>query len=109
MEAGIAINPETPVSLLYPLTDMLDSVLFMSVHPGFYGSTFIPEVLDKITEFHRLHPRIETGIDGGIKENNISLVAGTGVNSICVGSAIFCRKDPAAGYHRLENIANTGL
>jgi ribulose-phosphate 3-epimerase len=105
LKAGIAINPATAASKIYPLIDKLDCVLFMSVQPGFYGSKFIPEVLPKITNFHKLYPHIETGIDGGIKENNISLVAGTGVNSICVGSAIFCQKDPAASYRHLKDIA----
>jgi ribulose-phosphate 3-epimerase len=109
LEAGIAVNPATAVSGLYPLADMLDSVLFMSVHPGFYVSRFIPEVLPKITGFRELYPDIETGIDGGIKENNISLVAGTGVNSICVGSAVFCREDPAESYRHLEALARGNI
>ncbi|MDD4873791.1 MAG: ribulose-phosphate 3-epimerase [Dehalococcoidales bacterium] len=109
LKAGIAINPETAISEIYPLIDMLDCVYFMSVHPGFYGSKFLPEVLPKITEFHKLYPGIETGMDGGIKENNISLVARTGVNSICVGSAIFCQKDPTESYRHLEALAQGDL
>jgi ribulose-phosphate 3-epimerase len=108
-KAGIAINPETPISVLDSLVSRLDSILFMSVIPGFYGSKFIPEVLGKITEFHRLYPKMQTGIDGGIKENNISLVAQTGVNSICVGSAIFCQQNMAESYNRLEAISNGNL
>jgi ribulose-phosphate 3-epimerase len=109
VKAGIAVNPETPISVLFPLIDKIDSVLFMSVIPGFYGSKFIPEVLGKITEFHSLYPQIQTGIDGGVKEANISLVAKTGVNSICVGSAVFCQENMAESYRRLEKIGNESL
>jgi ribulose-phosphate 3-epimerase len=106
IKAGVAINPDTDTALLDPLINKLDSVLFMSVIPGFYGSKFIPGVLEKIIKFRKQYPSIQTGIDGGIKENNILEVAKTGVNSICVGSAIFCQENPAESYHRLLSICN---
>ena len=53
--AGVAVNPETPISAITPLTGRLDSVLFLSVNPGFYGARFIPEVLDKIAAFRSVH------------------------------------------------------
>ncbi len=99
---GIAINPETPVLSLEPLAGLVDSVLFLSVVPGFYGSQFIPEVLGKITEFRRLTPGIPTGIDGGIKAANIKLAAGTGVDTVFVGSAIFISPDPAESFSHLN-------
>ena len=86
---GLAINPDTPISAILPLTDEVDSVLFLSVYPGFYGKKFIPEVLDKIGEFKGICPGVKTGIDGGIKESNITRVAQAGVDFIYVGSAIF--------------------
>ncbi len=103
---GLAVNPETPVSAVLPLVKELDSVLFLAVHPGFYGAKFLPEVLGKITELRRARPNIEIGIDGGIKENNIKLVAGSGVNDIYVGSAIFLDSQPAEAFRRLEALAN---
>jgi ribulose-phosphate 3-epimerase len=106
LKAGVAINPDTDIALLKPLVKRLDSVLFMSVIPGFYGSKFIPDVLYKIVDFHKKYPQIYTGIDGGIKENNILEVAATGVNSICVGSAVFCRENPAESYRHLVSICN---
>lgn len=102
---GLAINPDTPVSTLLPLTDKVDSVLFLSVYPGFYGKEFIPEVLDKIREFKSLYPGMKTGIDGGIKESNITQVARAGVNFIYIGSAIFHQKNPADSYRRLSALA----
>ena len=105
MEIGLAINPEVPVSQITSLVDRLDSVLFLSVNPGFYGAKFIPEVLNKIKTFRRAYPDVEIGIDGGIKESNIAEIARTGVNVIYVGSAIFLQPDPAGSYRRLTELA----
>ncbi|MFA5629192.1 MAG: ribulose-phosphate 3-epimerase [Dehalococcoidales bacterium] len=107
LKAGIAINPDTSIEAIEPLTDKLDSVLFMSVIPGFYGSKFIPEVLNKIREFCQKYPNVSASIDGGIKEDNIKTVASTGVSSICVGSAVFRQEDPAASFKHLVNICNS--
>ncbi len=109
MEAGLAVNPETPNSAIKPLVDRLDSVLYLSVNPGFYGAKFIPEVLDKIIAFRRVYPDIEIGIDGGVKENNIVEIARTGVNVICVGSAIFNQPDLAASYRRLTALVEEAI
>ena len=105
MEVGLAINPETPVSAITPLVNELDSVLFLSVNPGFYGSPFIPEVLDKIVEFRKAQPDLEIGIDGGIKESNIAQIARTGVNVIYIGSAIFRQPDPGGSFRHLQALA----
>jgi ribulose-phosphate 3-epimerase len=105
LQAGLAINPETPVATIAPLVKTLDSVLFLSVNPGFYGTKFIPEVLDKIADFRKAHPVVEVGIDGGIKESNIAEIAASGVNVIYIGSAIFLQPDPAASYRRLTRLA----
>ncbi len=105
LKVGIAINPDTPVSDILSLANDLDSVLFLSVYPGFYGKEFIPEVLDKITEFRTTFPYIETGIDGGIKESNIAGIARCGVDCIYVGSAIFLQENPAESYNWLLKLA----
>jgi ribulose-phosphate 3-epimerase len=103
---GLAVNPETPVSAVLPLVKEVDSVLFLAVHPGYYGAKFLPEVLGKIVELRQARPDMEIGIDGGIKEGNIKLIAGSGVNDIYVGSAIFLDSHPDAAFRRLEALAN---
>ena len=105
LEVGLAVNPETPVSAILPLVGEVDSVLFLSVNPGFYGSKFIPEVLDKVVELHSACPDIEIGMDGGIKESNIAQVARAGVDVIYVGSAIFLQPEPAESFRRLQSLA----
>jgi ribulose-phosphate 3-epimerase len=105
MKAGLAVNPETTISAFTPLVKDLDSVLFLSVNPGFYGAKFIPAVMEKIVEFRKLYPGTETGIDGGVKQINIAEIARTGVDVIYVGSAIFLQPDPALAYRRLKKLA----
>lgn len=104
LQVGIALNPDTSPSAVLPLLKTVDSVLLLSVIPGFYGSKFIPDVLDKVEQLHLYSIQLEIGIDGGIKENNIVQVARSGVDSICVGSAIFSQPDPKESYHRLLNL-----
>jgi ribulose-phosphate 3-epimerase len=101
---GLAINPDTPVSAIAPCIGEIDSVLLLTVTPGFYGSKFIPEVMDKVAELRDIRPDIEIGVDGGIKEGNIKEVAGAGVDYVCVGSAIFLQPDPAASYRHLQSL-----
>ena len=105
LEVGLAVNPDTPLATILPLASELDSVLFLSVHPGFYGSQFIPEVLDKIVEFRSARPGVEIGIDGGIKEGNIAQIARAGVDVIYVGSAIFLQPQPGESFRRLQALA----
>ena len=105
---GLAVNPETPISAILPLASEVDSVLFLSVHPGFYGSKFIPEVLDKLAEFRSACPDAEIGIDGGIKESNIARIARAGADVIYVGSAIFVQPQPGESFRHLLSLAQKG-
>jgi ribulose-phosphate 3-epimerase len=102
---GLAVNPATPASAILRFADKVDSILFLTVNPGFYGSQFIPEVLEKITDFRKSRPDADIGVDGGIKESNVAQIAQLGVNSIYVGSAIFLQTDPAASFRRLTELA----
>ena len=108
LSVGLAVNPETSTSTILPLASKVDSVLFMAVNPGFYGSKFIPEVLGKIVEFRSTCPDMEIGIDGGVKEENIAQVTRSGVNVIYVGSAIFLQPHPGESFHHLLKLAQEG-
>ena len=108
LEVGLAINPETPLSVIYSLIRQVDSVLFLTVNPGFYGSPFIPEALDKAIELRRTQPNLEIGVDGGMKESNIAQIAQLGINVIYVGSAIFLQPDPGESFRRLTALAEEG-
>jgi ribulose-phosphate 3-epimerase len=106
VKVGLAVNPETPSSTTLSLADSADSVLFLTVHPGFYGAKFLPEVLDKVVELRHRKPNLEIGVDGGIKEANVAEVARLGVDYICVGSAVFVQPDPAEAFRRLQSLAD---
>ena len=104
LEVGLAVNPDTPVSAIVPCINEIDSILLLTVTPGFYGSQFIPEVMDKVAELRSIQPEIEIGVDGGVKENNIREIASAGVDYICVGSAVFMQTNPAESYRRLQSL-----
>jgi ribulose-phosphate 3-epimerase len=104
IKVGLAINPETPITAIAPLVKKVDSVLFLAVHPGFYGAAFLPEVLDKIAAFRKAYPEMEIGIDGGVKEDNIVKIAQSGVDVICIGSALFRQPRPAEAYRRFNTL-----
>ena len=106
VKVGLAVNPETPLTTTLSLADSVDSILCLTVHPGFYGAKFLPEVLDKVVELRSRKPNLEIGVDGGIKESNITEVARLGVDYICVGSAIFVQPDPGASFRRLQSLAD---
>ena len=105
-QAGIAINPATPLSALDEVLKFADYVLLMSVNPGFGGQTFIPESLDKVRRLRKmidergLKARIE--IDGGIDAENIAEVASAGAEIIVSGSAVFGAPDPAVALRKLR-------
>jgi len=105
LKVGLAINPETTASAILPLVNEVDSVLLLTVNPGFYGSKFIPEVMDKVVELRSARPDLEIGVDGGIKENNITQVARAGVDVIYVGSAIFLHPQPGESVRQLLALA----
>ncbi len=97
---GLALNPATPLDWLDYTLDKLDLVLVMSVNPGFGGQAFIPQSLDKL---QAVRARIGAAgrdlrleVDGGIKPDNIAVVAAAGADMFVAGSAIFGSKDYAA-------------
>jgi len=104
LKVGLAINPDTPVSAIQQLASQVDSVLLLSVDPGFYGSPYIPGVVDKAAELRQLYPGLEIGMDGGIKEINIAEIAKSGVDTICVGSAIFLQPHPGESFRHLQSL-----
>jgi ribulose-phosphate 3-epimerase len=100
-QAGLVLNPATPLDHLDDTLDLLDLVLLMSVNPGFGGQSFIPSTLNKIEQVRSLldHYQAETGrhirleVDGGIKVDNIAQVAKAGADTFVAGSAIFGKEN----------------
>ena len=99
-QAGLVLNPATPVSLIEPVLHELDLVLVMSVNPGFGGQSFINYTLDKLRTLRRLIDERELDtrleIDGGVKPGNIQEIAAAGADTFVAGSAVFGSPDYAA-------------
>jgi ribulose-phosphate 3-epimerase len=105
-QAGVVLNPATPLGCLEEALHFVDYVLLMSVNPGFGGQRFIPTSIDKVRRLRRiiderrLNVRIE--IDGGIDLENIATVVAAGAEIIVAGSAIFGGPDPEAALRELR-------
>jgi len=106
-QAGVVLNPSTPLSLIENVLDLCDLVLIMSVNPGFGGQSFIPGVLPKIRQLRTmcdergLDPWIE--VDGGLKAHNTWQVLEAGANAIVAGSAVFKADDYAEAINGIRN------
>lgn len=100
-QAGLALNPATPIYILEDILDKLDTVLVMSVNPGFGGQNFIPHSIEKIKKLRNMlnEYEIQSGrhiaieVDGGIKIENIAAIAEAGAEVFVAGSAIFGQPD----------------
>ena len=100
-KAGISLNPDSPFCLNGVL-DKAQMVLIMSVHPGFGGQKFIPEILSKIKETRRCF-KGDIEVDGGINDGNVRSVIEAGANIIVAGSYFFGARDPKDAINKLRN------
>lgn len=106
-QAGVVLNPSSPLSLIEHVLDLCDLVLIMSVNPGFGGQSFIATMVPKIRALREmcdecgLDPWIE--VDGGLKVNNTWQVLEAGANAIVAGSAVFNAPDYAAAIEGIRH------
>jgi ribulose-phosphate 3-epimerase len=101
---GFVLNPETSVDSLTGFLDDLDQVLIMTVHPGFYGSPFLPDMLDKISKLRTLKPDLDIEVDGGITDKTINLTDRAGANLFVSGSFIIKAQNIKSAVESLEKI-----
>ncbi|MHA2020910.1 MAG: ribulose-phosphate 3-epimerase [Candidatus Thorarchaeota archaeon] len=110
-KAGITLNPGTPVSHVMPLLDLLDSVLLMSVCPGFGGQSYIEPVTGKITELRALldeqKPEVRIAVDGGVKKDNIASIRRAGADFFVAGSAVFKADNIEQEVRKLKALLDT--
>lgn len=108
MQAGIAINPHTPVELLKDILEGVDLVLLMSVNPGFGGQSFIQATLNKINKLRKmidersLNVKIE--IDGGVTLDNARQIVEAGADVLVAGNTVFKSSDPMETIAKLKAI-----
>ncbi len=87
-KVGIALNPKTSHSTIADFVNLVDFVHFMTVEPGFNGGTFLPEVIEKIADFHFYYPDKPIIVDGGVTPENIDQLLAAGASQFVVGTAI---------------------
>jgi len=108
LQAGVAVNPHTPVSLLSDIIADINLVNLMSVNPGFGGQKFIPYTLNKIRELRNLIDdrglNVKIEIDGGVTVENAASILEAGADVLVVGNTVFRSKDPKGTIRKLINI-----
>jgi ribulose-phosphate 3-epimerase len=112
-QAGAAINPATPVLMLTDVLDKLDTVLVMSVNPGFGGQRFISNAIEKIRQLNQWRTRYNAGfrieVDGGVDLENAAELAHAGANTFVAGTSIFHTSDPAEATRQMRRLATEAI
>jgi ribulose-phosphate 3-epimerase len=108
-KAGLSVKPKTPIEPYLEIVKDFDTLLIMSVEPGFGGQDFIPDVLEKV---RTLRNTVDSGglnivveIDGGINDDTIEQAAEAGVDCFVAGSAVFHADDPGKAVEALRRQA----
>lgn len=106
MQAGVALNPHTPVSLLEDILTDIDLVCLMSVNPGFGGQKFIENTYKKVAELKQMISSRELDtlieIDGGVNADNAKALTDAGADVLVAGSFVFKSEDPLATISKLR-------
>lgn len=104
LKAGASLRPATAAKALMPYLDQLDIILIMSVEPGFGGQKLMPDTLDKLGALRRLGFTGSLMVDGGVNEDNASIVCQAGADTLVMGTAFFKSSDRlalASAIHKL--------
>lgn len=111
-QAGVVLNPGTPVDTLRDVLDLAQFVLVMSVNPGFGGQKFIPHSLRKIAELDAIRQERGLGfaieIDGGVDQTNAEAISRAGCDWLVAGSSVFRSANIAASVRQLHTLAVSG-
>src|ERR1700740_1220354 len=111
--AAAVINPATPVVMLSDVLDKLDTVLVMSVNPGFGGQKFIPNAFEKIRQLNQWRARYNAAfrieVDGGVDLENVAELTQAGANTFVAGTSIFHTPDPVAATRELRRLATEAI
>jgi ribulose-phosphate 3-epimerase len=106
MQAGVALNPHTPVAVLADILTQIDLVCLMSVNPGFGGQQFIPRTYHKIAQLRQMineqSVAVKIEIDGGVSLQNAAQLLQTGADVLVAGNAVFKHDNPIAAIESLK-------
>ncbi len=108
-KAGLSLKPGTPLENWVEVLEHYDTLLVMTVEPGFGGQSFMPEMMDKVRRARSLvgtgHLRLVVQVDGGINAETIEQAAEAGADCFVAGSAVYSAADPAAAVEQLRRTA----
>ena len=108
MNAGVALNPHTPISTLQDIIQDIDLVCLMSVNPGFGGQKFIPQTLEKIMQLRKMIDEkglnVHIEIDGGVTMENAPSIIAAGADVLVAGNTVFKANDPAGMIAQLKSL-----
>ena len=108
MQAGVSLNPHTPVSVLEDIISDIDVVLIMSVNPGFGGQSFIENTYKKIAQLRKMidekGAKTIIEVDGGVNDKNLGKLKEAGADAFVAGSFVFKSEDPSMTIKNLKNI-----
>ena len=104
LRVGASLKPGTAAEVLSPLLERLDLILVMTVEPGFGGQKLNPAMFDKIRKLRALGYKGEIEVDGGITEENSSMLVQAGADTLVMGTTFFRAEDPAALVRQVHNL-----
>ena len=104
-DAGVAVNPDTPLSAVTDVMDQVEMILIMSVYPGFGGQKFMADQVEKIRMLRAAGFEGVIAVDGGVSPDNAPLLAQAGANLLVMGTAFFKAADPAAVAQQIKELA----
>jgi len=102
MQAGLSLNPSTPIENVLAFADKVDRILVMSVNPGFGGQKFIPEAVERVARLRRADDSLDISVDGGINSVTGPKVVEAGANILVAGTYIFGSADVRAAIESLR-------
>ena len=113
LEAGIALNPETPIDEIHHVIEHVDEILVMGVHPGASGQSLGDTkcgiggeaILEKVQRIHDRYPEITLSADGGVNQDTITEFVRHGCSKLSASSAIYNSDNPVDSLHKLQELA----
>ena len=110
VKAGVAINPDTDVSVLYSLINEIDLICLMSVFPGFSGQNFIPDTFERLEKLKKIitdkNSQALIQIDGGVSTDNAKKLVSLGADILVAGSFVFKSEDASTTIKKLNSVIN---
>ena len=110
VKAGVAINPDTDVSVLDSLVNEIDLICLMSVFPGFSGQKFIPETFERLEKLKKIitekNSQAMIQIDGGVSIDNAKKLVSLGADILVAGSFVFKSEDVSTTIKKLNSVIN---